>query len=80
MAELPNDEGPAWRSLWRPTDYIGQRVFIAPGGVLDPPDDRADICVPEALQPLFPPESHSDYEREHQLRGTVELFITGLGR
>jgi len=79
LAELPNEEGPAWRSLWRPTDYIGQRVFIAPGGVLEPPDDRADIFVRESLQPLFPPESHSNYEREEQLRTTVELFITGIG-
>ena len=79
LAELPKDEGPAWRSLWRPTDYIGQKVFIAPGGILDPPDDRADICVRESLQPLFPPESHSDYEREEQLRTTVALFVTGIG-
>ena len=79
LAELPNGAGQAWRSLWRPTDYIGQQVFVAPGGILDPPDDRADICVRESLQPLFPPESHSNYEREDQLRETVALFVAGVG-
>ncbi len=77
FADLPNT-GRAWRNLWRPTDYIGQEVFIPPGGELQNPDITADIFVPEALQPLFPHESHSNYEREELLRDTVGSFVEGI--
>ncbi len=77
LADL-GDAGRAWRSLWRPTDYIGQRVFIAPGGVLSPADEDADIRVLEAAQPLFPYQSHSDYEREPQVRDTIAGMVSGI--
>ncbi len=74
LATLKPSGKKAWRNLWRPTDYIGQRVFVEPGGVLSPPDAEADIRVLEALQPLFPYESHSNYEREQQLKDTIDRF------
>ena len=52
---------PAWRSFWRPTDYIGQTVFA--GDDSDPDDVR----ILDARKPLFPVNSHSDYEQEPQL-------------
>jgi hypothetical protein len=70
--------GKAWRSLWRPTDYIGQRVFIEPGGVLDPEEPDPDIFVPEAALPLFPVESHSNYEWEPLLQETIDLFADSI--
>jgi hypothetical protein len=76
LARLGDDH--AWRSLWRPTDYIGQKVFIAPGGVLDSSDATADIEVREAAQPLFPYESHSNYEREPQVKDTIAEMISDL--
>ena len=77
LASLPGI-GKAWRSLWRPTDYIGRVVFIPPGGVLSPPDPEADVFVREARQPLFPIESHSNYEQEPQLQDTVASFLAGF--
>ena len=70
--------GRAWRNLYRKTDYIGQRVFIAPGGELTPPDPNADVQVPAAAEPLFPIESHSNYEKTSQLRETVDSFVAGI--
>jgi hypothetical protein len=77
LADLPGI-GRAWRSLWRPTDYIGQKVFIGPGGKLTPEDPDADVLVKEARRPLFPIESHSNYEREQQLQDTLSAFEDGL--
>lgn len=74
LATLRSTGTQAWRNLWRPTDYIGRKVFVAPGGALSPPDPEADIRVLEALAPLFPYESHSNYEREPQLKDTIDLF------
>jgi len=71
-------DGPAWRSLWRPTDYIGQKVFIAPGGKLMPLDPDADIRVLEAAQPLFPYDSHSNYELTPQMSDTVTRLIATI--
>jgi hypothetical protein len=68
----------AWRNLWRPSDYIGHEVFVPPGGVLDPVDDEADIRVLEAHQPLFPIDSHSNYEREQVLKDTIALFAAEI--
>jgi len=34
-ALAPVSRTPGWRSFYRPTDYIGKRVFIAPGGLID---------------------------------------------
>jgi hypothetical protein len=74
LATLRPSVNQAWRNLWRPTDYIGQKVFVAPGGVLSPPDPKADIRVLEALEAEFPYESHSNYEREEQLKDTIDLI------
>ncbi len=77
LADL-DDVGHAWRSLWRPTDYIGQKVFVSPGGELDPADPAADIEVREAAQPLFPYESHSNYEREPEVQDQISSVAAGL--
>jgi hypothetical protein len=77
LADLPGI-GCGWRSLWRPTDYIGQRVFIAPGGILDPADRDADIRVREAAQPMFPYESHSNYEQTAEVRDEIAGLLTGI--
>ena len=78
LAVLRTTQQRAWRSLWRSTDYIGQQVFVEPGGVLDPADPDADIRVNEAAAPLFPYDSHSNYEREPQLRATIDLFAAEI--
>jgi len=41
---------PSWRNFYRPTDYIGKRVFVAPGGLLRDRDGGA-------ISPAEPPES-----------------------
>ena len=53
---------PAWRNFYRPTDYIGKRVFVAPGGLLRdeagnviPPAEPADAC-PVAPKPGKEPD------------------------
>jgi hypothetical protein len=42
--------GAGWRSFYRPTDYIGKRVFELPGGVLNPVDAMADVRLPESIR------------------------------
>jgi hypothetical protein len=67
-------EGPpiAWSNLYRPTDYIGRRVFTRDASQTE--DDR-DRWLFEAAsvrtglpEPLFPMQSHSEYWKEHALR------------
>jgi hypothetical protein len=70
--------GRAWHSLWRPTDYIGQEVFTPPGGVLEPAVPGADVMVNEAAGPLFGYQSHSNYEREQQVRAVITETVTGI--
>jgi hypothetical protein len=53
-------------------------VFIAPGGVLDPAEPRADIMVKGAARPLFAYQSHSNYEREQQVRTVTTETVTGI--
>ena len=67
-----------WRNFYRPTDYIGKRVFIPPGGALNPESSIADTEIIEATYlasglraRLFPPRSHSDYWRE----GVIKLWL-----
>jgi len=69
-----------WLNFYRPTDYIGKRIFVLPGGALPdgyedpdviPPADHPDRRLLEAIRlpagtpaPMFPFESHSNYARE----------------
>lgn len=78
LATLGDGESMAWRSLYRPTDYIGREVFVPPGGDLEPFDEEADIYVLEARQPLFPYDSHSNYEATDQLRDAILEFTADV--
>ena len=50
---------PGWRSFYRPTDYIGKRVFIAPGGLIDGTADT-EGDVPGRCGPQDPPGAPAD--------------------
>lgn len=65
-------DGRAWHNFYRPTDYIGREVFVAPGGMLTAADAAgADTRLREATGPLFPIESHSNYERHPDLEAAL---------
>jgi hypothetical protein len=60
-ALAPVSGTPGWRSFYRPTDYIGKRVFIAPGGLIDGspgsggPPSRG--CGPQAAPAGYPADT-----------------------
>lgn len=64
----PPLDGNAWRSFYRPTDYIGKSVFVLPGGVLEAQDGPwTDMRLPEADRAMLPIEAHSNYPTEDEL-------------
>lgn len=67
-----------WVNLWRPTDYIGDRIGVAGVTdqiVVDPPSTRP--ATPGDLRPV--PERHSGYEDTDEYRRALASLLDRLG-
>jgi hypothetical protein len=75
-----------WDNYYRPTDYIGKRVFIEyDEATTEEPCQTGqanshDHCIPEAARALLPPELHSNYERELAIKTTIAELLRDTRR
>jgi hypothetical protein len=68
-----------WQSLYRLTDYIGQQIFIPPGGEITAAEnERTDVEIKEATDALRKWNTHSDYELEAEYQKSIDSLIEGL--
>lgn len=72
--------GRGWANFYRPTDYPGREVFVAPAGELVESHGITHQRLLEARAPLLPFETHSHHTRDEALREWCDAVVTARPR